>query len=611
MLRKIFSGIVLALLLTSMLMLEFAILPASTSQQTPLLKTDKNKYKSGQTVTITLVNIGDKPVQINQDIPWIIYTHPDNELVYPKSPSYQNWWLEPGAEDSWVWHQFNEFESRPAEPSNYVIKDTQGWGLSVRFSIVTYFVVPDDYKTIQEAIDKSSDGGTVYVRSGTYREWIIINKPLRIEGESKENTTINGYGVPDCGRIVQILSSDVSLYNLNITHPDEDPHFGITIGSEMSSRLIGNITISGNSIYNCDEGIFVWRASDINITCNEFERCKPNGIHSPYSSGIRIRVINNTMHLEGEPPTNSAGIRVTGSKNSTFSGNKITNIHAGICTSGDNGSTYVHNELHQCSDGISISDGRGNLIGYNRMYENDLCISLDRSSNNNLTSNEIFENPEGTGIRIHNLGNNTVIRNTISNLYNCSQACTLEESQDSLIEGNVIQACSCGISTDDDSTDNIICNNDFLENDIYGNELPIYVSEAGTNCWENNYWSDYEGVDTDNNGCGVDPDKKICFNVNGQGYVNVTISKNLLDGSFKVLVNNSQIPHSVTWNSTSGPSFPSWSTSICFNHSTPSLNNVKIEAECKQIGDLDGDGKVGIIDISIVAQHFGEEFQRP
>jgi len=130
MLRKIFSGIVLALLLTSMLMLEFDVLPASTSQQTPLLKTDRNKYESGQTVTITLVNIGDKPVEINQDIPWIIYTL-DNEKVYPKSPSWKDWELEPSAEYIWLWHQVNEFESRPAEPGNYVIQDTQGWGLSV------------------------------------------------------------------------------------------------------------------------------------------------------------------------------------------------------------------------------------------------------------------------------------------------------------------------------------------------------------------------------------------------------------------------------------------------------------------------------------------------
>jgi len=646
MLRKIFPKIVLALLLTGMVMVKFNIWPPSNSQQSPLLKTDKNRYELGENVTITLTNIAGQPLPITQERPWKICTS-EKELVYPEGPK-KFWTLEPGASRDWVWDQ-HYWDSRKAEPGEYVISDTQDWGRSWPFTIVTNITVHPSEK-IQEAIDASTDGGIIHVRSGTYRETIIIDKPLTIVGENKENTTIYGLDIP-IGHVVRILSSDVSLYNLTIKHPDATPHHAITIGSETSSRLVKNINISGNRIINCEDGIFIWSASDINIESNEFERNWVNGIHSTQTSGIRIRISNNTMHLEdfGEWE-NSVGICVTGSKDSTFSYNNITNIHTGIYTYGDNGSTYVHNELCQCSTGMSIRDGHNNLIGYNQMYENDLCISFDSSSNNNVTGNKIFENPNGTGIWIRYKGNNIVVRNTISNtksgihfvdstnnsvvdnyVYSCGQACVLEGegARTNIIEANVIQACSCGISAGNFSTDNAICGNDFFDNGVC-------TLENGTNRWECNYYSDYDGrgdtpygedqspsivprnpipiywkqerFDCIINGSmtvsefHLNSNKTISFNVNGQGYVNLTIPIDLLRGSFQVSASNNQIPHLTSWRDGE-------TVSICFNHSTSSVHNVKIEAQFRQAGDINDDDKVNILDIALVAKYFGQEFQ--
>jgi len=68
-------------------------------------------------------------------------------------------------------------------------------------------VVPDDYGSIQEAINNASDGQTIYVRSGVYYERLIINKTLRIIGESRETTIIQGNG----GILVKILSNNVTF----------------------------------------------------------------------------------------------------------------------------------------------------------------------------------------------------------------------------------------------------------------------------------------------------------------------------------------------------------------------------------------------------------------
>ena len=59
----------------------------------------------------------------------------------------------------------------------------------------TTITVPDDYSTIQMAVNVAIPGDMVYVRSGTYYENITINKRLILEGEDRETTVIDGNGI--------------------------------------------------------------------------------------------------------------------------------------------------------------------------------------------------------------------------------------------------------------------------------------------------------------------------------------------------------------------------------------------------------------------------------
>ena len=73
-------------------------------------------------------------------------------------------------------------------------------------------VVPDDYSTIQGAVNAASDGDTISVRNGTYHEKVTVDKPLTLAGENKDNTAIEQLNVSCIG--------DVHLTNIGINQLD-------------------------------------------------------------------------------------------------------------------------------------------------------------------------------------------------------------------------------------------------------------------------------------------------------------------------------------------------------------------------------------------------------
>jgi len=143
-------------------------------------------------------------------------------------------------------------------------------------------------KTIQAGIDAVS-GSTVYVAAGTYDEQVVIDKSLTLQGESKENTIIDGSGY---NPVIRIKANDVTVKTLKIVGKDASNWYGINIGigyapepSTVGIRIedcdvssgrgiwlfnaVNNI-ITGNTIHDCyDYGIWLYQGADGNqITDN-------------------------------------------------------------------------------------------------------------------------------------------------------------------------------------------------------------------------------------------------------------------------------------------------------------------------------------------------------
>jgi parallel beta-helix repeat protein len=111
-------------------------------------------------------------------------------------------------------------------------------------------IVPDNYATIQEAINAASPGDIVFVKKGTYREWVVIDKNLMLFGEDKNSTIIDGGAV------------DITQHNVTIT--------GFTIqGSNQGIRLrnVIDCNITNNIIQKNTYGI--WIEGSINNSISE------------------------------------------------------------------------------------------------------------------------------------------------------------------------------------------------------------------------------------------------------------------------------------------------------------------------------------------------------
>jgi len=77
-------------------------------------------------------------------------------------------------------------------------------------------VVPEDYSTINEAVNHASSGDTVLVNSGVYHENVWIDKSLSVLGEDSENTLVIGEGGANSGNVFTLAADNITLSEFTI-----------------------------------------------------------------------------------------------------------------------------------------------------------------------------------------------------------------------------------------------------------------------------------------------------------------------------------------------------------------------------------------------------------
>ncbi|KPJ66085.1 hypothetical protein AMJ44_09075, partial [candidate division WOR-1 bacterium DG_54_3] len=260
-----------------------------------------------------------------------------------------------------------------------------------------------NFTTIQDAINNSNDGDTIYVWAGTYYENVLVNKSVSLIGNGTSNTIIDG---SDSGNVVEVISDWVNITGFTITNTTST---GIYLNScDLNTIYANNITstgrgirvfdscynnISGNDISYNDYGI------DLTALSGTFNNTiQGNDIHSNTDFGIYLFVANDNEIKDNFIYDNNEGITLNWSFHNTISKNEIQlNTYSGIYFT-----RYSDNNI------ISGNNISGSIHGiFSKKY-----WPTSHSWYNTISNNTIFDNVNGLTFLYRD--SNTIVNNNIS-----------------------------------------------------------------------------------------------------------------------------------------------------------------------------------------------------
>jgi parallel beta-helix repeat protein len=371
-----------------------------------------------------------------------------------------------------------------------------------------FVVVPDDYPTIQEAINNASEGDTIFVTNGTYHENVVVNKTILLIGENKENTIIDGSGVE---KVIELAVDGILISNFTISNGEVGIHI-----TDSHRHIIRNNIICRN----------VRGATGTYYTYTTYE----DNIVRENEYGLDFG------HLGG--PSSSRNLAI---------GNQIYDNFVGI---------YV-----------SASEGN-NTIKNNMIYENSIGIVLDNTRNNNVVSNTFINNTRDGevmhGIYLRNSAQNNIEGNIF--IFN-NVGVFMDRGCSNMIQRNNFTSNSYGVYLTFNesltyigwSFDNQIAQNYFLNN-TYG----IYSNIGSATFIDSQFNTTIIGNEISNNVNGIflylSPVNKILENIimqNDDGIhielsssntiINNTISNNRMNGlTIHLSSDNSLISNNIT-----------------------------------------------------------------
>jgi len=233
---------------------------------------------------------------------------------------------------------------------------TDSHGLSTEgpvwdFTTTTIIRVPDDYPTIQAAVDAASSGDTIMVHAGTYQEHVTLYKSLVLQ--TNEGATIDGGGSLST---VTITAGGCTVSGFNVTGSGSHPNQNAGIRIDSSDNSISGNIIRGNK---CD-GILL-NGEENAIMVNSISENEGNGLYVGW--GHRNTIEDNTISGNG-----GYGLYLYGWSN-IVSGNTISD-------NGDYG-LYLSGDGNILRDNIMSGNDRNFGVSWNIYNDVDTSNTVD------------------------------------------------------------------------------------------------------------------------------------------------------------------------------------------------------------------------------------------
>ena len=215
------------------------------------------------------------------------------------------------------------------------------------------------FQYIQDGIDVSYDGDTVFVYSGAYNENIQISTQIHLVGLDKENTIIS---VNNSSEFLLLDSVNFS-YIANLT---------FSCINDERVDIIKMINCNNCTIYNVDiiSQILQHRAIIVNGSFNIIEHVTIKGGY--FFTGIEL--------FYGEY--------------NTIKNNSVESCNGGIHLFRSNNNLISSNEIKNCTNGVYVEEGNYNSIIGNVMKKNGRGIFSSYSSRNLIRNNNFIDNEE-------------------------------------------------------------------------------------------------------------------------------------------------------------------------------------------------------------------------
>jgi len=355
----------------------------------------------------------------------------------------------------------------------------------VEFTRRTPIYVPDNFSSIQEAINNAPIYSMIIVRKGNYFENIKLNKKVTLVSEGGPRSTKITY--LDSGKpVVEILSDDANLSGFTLVG---NPAMRAVIVAKAE-----NITISNNVIINGTDGVDLIDSRRSSVRNNLIFNNRLSGIFliDSHENSIESNIVEN----------NSEGIILAYSSYNKIKNNTINNNYRyGVLLEMSN-KNFLSKNL--------ISGNKRNFGVYGVLIENFMnFLELDNEINNknvvylvgkeNLT---ILENAGFVG-----LINSTNILVKDLNLSNNFQSLLIVFSSNIVVTNLTISNNWYGVYIANSNNVTIFLN-DFVNNtiNIYScnstvslrskNEVSYEYKGKIYSSYVGNYWSDYSTNDT-------------------------------------------------------------------------------------------------------------------